>query len=188
MIRRLTYGVALGALVAGAVGCAYTTRATLDPAYRTVYVAAMDNQSREYGLQAPLTNAIRRKFLTDGRLRVVPRDHADLILEGTILDYRRKGLTYDERDEVSQFLCVVIAKVRCVDAETGQVLWQDPAMTGETTFYRRASGQSSDRLRGNAEIFLSTVTSFASEEENRGASEAVEQLASDIFYRTIEPW
>jgi hypothetical protein len=43
-------------------------------------------------------------------------------------------------------------------------------------------------LRGNAEVYLPSVRSFATEEENRGASEALEQLASDIFYRTIEPW
>ncbi len=61
-------------------------------------------------------------------------------------------------------------------------------MAGETTFYTRAAGQSSDRLRGNAEAFVTTVRSFSSEEENRAASEALEQLASDIFYRTVEPW
>jgi hypothetical protein len=61
-------------------------------------------------------------------------------------------------------------------------------MSGETSFYTTAAGQSSDRLRGNAEVFLPTVRSFSTEEENRGASEALEQLASDIFYRTIEPW
>jgi len=40
-------------------------------------------------------------------------------------------------------------------------------MAGETTFYTRASGQSSDRLRGNAEHFLPTVRSFPSIEENQ---------------------
>ncbi|HOJ33225.1 MAG TPA: LptE family protein [Candidatus Hydrogenedentes bacterium] len=170
------------------VGCGYTTRSTLDPKYRTIYVPAFQNESRDYDLQAPLTNAIRRKFITDGRLQVADRSNADLILEGTIRDIKLKGLTYDAKDETVQFLCVVIAKVKCTEAATGKTLWEDPAMTGETTFYTRAAGQSSDRLRGNAEAFLSTVRSFSTEEENRGVSEALEQLASDIFYRTIEPW
>jgi len=61
-------------------------------------------------------------------------------------------------------------------------------MAGETTYYTRAAGHTSDRLRGNVETFLTTVRSFPTEEENRAASEALEQLASDIFYRTIEPW
>lgn len=170
------------------VGCGYTTRSSLDPKYQTIYVSAFKNQSREYDLQAPLSNAVIRKFITDGRLHVVPREEADLVLEGAITGYRLKGLTFDKDDEVTQFLCVVTAGVQLSDGRTGEVLWEEPTMAGETSFYTRASGQSSDRLRGNAEVFLPTVRSFATEEENRGAAEALEQLASDVFYRTIEPW
>lgn len=170
------------------VDCGYTTRSSLSPQYRTVYVASMENHSREYDLQAPLTNAVKRKFIADGRLKLVDRNEADLLVEGAILDYKLKGLTFDAKDEVTQFLGVVIAEVRWRDGKTGEVLWEEPMMTGETTFYTRAAGQSSDRLRGNAEVFLPTVRSFATEEENRGAAEALEQLASDIFYRTVEPW
>lgn len=180
--------VVLAGFLCGALGCGYSMRSSLDPKYRSIYVAAFENQSREYDLQAPLTNAVRRKFLTDGRLRLTDRSSADLVLEGSIHDCRLKGLTYDANDEVVQFLCVVIAGVRCRDAASGAVLWEDRTMTGETSFYTRAAGQSSDRLRGNAEVFLPTVRSFATEEQNRGVSEALEQLASDIFYRTIEPW
>ncbi len=169
-------------------GCGYTTKSTLDPQYQTIFVAAFYDQSPEYDLQAPLTNALRRKFLVDGRLEVVPENQADLVLEGVILDYRLKGLTYDEEDEVTQFLVVITAGVRLSDTATGEPVWEEPLMAGETSMYTRATGQSSDRLRGNAEAFLPTVRSFSSPEENRAASEALEQLASDIFYRSIEPW
>ena len=169
-------------------GCGYSTQSSLDPKYQTVFVSAFENRTRQYDLQAPLTNAVIRKFMADGRLRVVENRNADLILEGVILDYKLKGLTFDQDDNVTQYLCVVMAGARLTDAKDGTVVWQDPSLAGETSFYTRASGQSSDRLRGNAEVFLSTVRSFATEEENRGVSEALEQLASDIFYRTIEAW
>ncbi|MCL4692031.1 MAG: hypothetical protein KJ060_05900 [Candidatus Hydrogenedentes bacterium] len=185
--RWIAFSGLVAVFVAGS-GCGYTTHSSLDEKYQTVFVSAFQNMSREYDLQAPLTNAVTRKFITDGRLQVVGRDEADLILEGVILDYQLKGVTYDEEDEVTQFLCVVLAGARLTDGHTGAVLWEEPRMAGETSFYTRASGQSSDRLRGNAEVYLPTVRSFASEEENRGASEALEQLASDIFYRTVEPW
>ncbi len=180
--------VLTAALVLTAGGCGYTTHSSLDPKYQTIAVESFHSMSREYGLEAPLTNAVARKFVTDGRLRLVRPDEADLLLEGVILDYRLKGLTYDQNDEVTQFICVVMAGARVTDAKTKEVLWEDKALAGETSFYTRASGQSSDRLRGNAETFLPTVRCFPSEEENRGAAEALEQLASDIFYRTIEPW
>lgn len=171
-----------------AAGCGYSIHSSLDPKYQTIFVAAFENVSKEYDLQAPLTNAVRRKFVMDGRLRVVDASQADLLLEGVIRDYRLKGLTFDKNDEVTQFLCLIVAGARLTDRKTGEVLWEEKQMVGETTFYTRASGQSSDRLRGNAEVFLPTVRSFGTEEENRGGAEALEQLASDIFYRTIEPW
>ncbi len=184
----------LGALAVAVIiaaltgGCGYTTRSALDPGFRTIHVKPFQNRSQEYDFQAPLTNAVTRKFLHDGRLRVVNEDRADLVLEGVILDYQLRGLTFDQDDNVSQFILVVAAAARVIDQETGEVVWQDEQLTGETSYYTLATGQRSDRLRGNAEVFLPSVRSFASEEENRAASEALEVLASRIFHQTIDPW
>ncbi len=175
-------------LVLALSGCGYTTQSSLDPMYQSISVSPFYNQSAEYDLQAPLTNALARKFITDTRLQVVPREEADLLLEGVILDFHRKGLTHDDRDEATQSLLVVTAAVRLTDLKSGKVLWEEPLMAGETSFYTKAAGLSSDRLRGNAEVYLGTVRSFATEEENRAASEALEQLASDIYHRVVEPW
>jgi len=169
-------------------GCGYTTQSSLDPMYQSISVSPFYNESAEYDLQAPLTNALTRKFITDARLQVVAPEEADLLLEGVILDFHRKGLTHDARDEATQSLLVVTAAVRLTDLKSGKVLWEEPLMAGETSFYSRAAGLSSDRLRGNAEVYLGTVRSFATEEENRAASEALEQLASDICLRVVEPW
>jgi hypothetical protein len=188
MNRQIIFALMAIAGVAVGLGCGYTTKSSLDDQYQTIFVSAFENVSKEYDLQAPLTNAIIRKFMNDTRLEVVGYDEADLVLEGVITDYSLKGLTYDDEDRVTQFLCAVEAGARLTDRRTGDVVWQEKAMYGETSFYTAASGQSSDRLRGNAEVFLPSVRSFASEEENRGASESLEQLASDIFYRTLEPW
>ncbi len=169
-------------------GCGYTTRSALDPLYQSISVSPFYDKSAEYDLQAPLSNALVRKFVTDARLKVVPPEEADLLLEGVILGLNRRGVIYDERDEVTQSLLVVTAAVRLTDLKTGEVIWEEPVVSGETSYYTRASGLSSDRLRGNAEVYLATVRSFATEEENRAASEALEQLASDIFLRVVEPW
>ena len=187
LMRKLQWAL-LAAGVMLSAGCGYTTKSSLDEQYQTIFVSAFQNASRQYDFQAPLTNAITRKFINDSRLRVVGRDEADLILEGVIRDYRLKEITTDKDDETTQFLCVVLASARLTERATGKVVWEEKTMAGETSFYTRASGQSSDRLRGNAEAFLPSVRSFTTEEENRGASEALEQLASDILYRTVEPW
>jgi hypothetical protein len=53
------------------LSCAYTTRVSLDPRYQTVAISGFYNKSSEYDFQAPLTNALIRKFINDGRLKVV---------------------------------------------------------------------------------------------------------------------
>lgn len=169
-------------------GCGYSVSSTLDDKYQTIHVPAFKNQSREFDLQAPLTNAIIRKFLTDGRLRVVGPGEADLIVDGSILGYTLAGLSFDRQDELTQFQTFISARVKVTDTRTGDVLWQESRMIGETSFATSIVGSSSDRLRGNTGTFLSTVRSFATAEENRAASEALERLAADIFFRTIEPW
>lgn len=186
----LRYLQALCALVllGSLAGCGYSMNSSLDPRFQTVHVRPFDNQSREYDLQAPLTNAVIRKFLHDGRLRVVDRSTADLVVDGSILNYELKGLTFDTDDEVTQFRMLVVARVRVSDNQTGEVLWESPRMVGETSYSTPRTGSSSDRLRGNAQTFLPTVRSFQTDEENQAASEALEALATDIFYRTIEPW
>lgn len=188
MKRCAFFLISLAVFMAFLAGCGYRMKSELDPKYQTIAVSAFYDETREYDLQAPFTNALVRKFINDGRLRVVPGNDADLILEGKITKYQLKGMTYDARDETTQFGLVICAAARLRDQKTGDTLWEEPLFAGETTFYTRAYGQSSDRLRGNAEAFTPNVRSFSTEEENRAASEALEQLASDIFYRTIEPW
>ncbi len=184
-LRAVWSAVALAAL---ASGCGYSTSSSLDERYQTIFVSGFQNQSREYDLQAPLTNAVIRKFLNDGRLRVVGANEADLVVTGTITGYELTGLTFDQNDEVTQFEGFVTASVIVTDSRTGAVLWQDPKVAGETSFTTGVVGSSSDRLRGNSQAFLEPVRSFQTSEENQAAAEALERLAADIFYRTIDPW
>ena len=78
--------------------------------------------------------------------------------------------------------------MRVADAHSDDVLWEEPRLIGQTSYVTAATGGSSDRLRGNAQAFLPTVRSFQTDEENQAASEALERIAAEVFYRTIEPW
>ena len=169
-------------------GCGYSSVGGLDPKYHTIAISPIYDHTPQYGLQAPLSETMVRKFIHDSRLRVVKRDDADLLLEGVILSVERRGLTYDRNDETTQSLYVVTAGARLTDLRSGQVLWEEPMFTGESTFFTRAAGRSTDRLRGNARTFIPTVRSMPTEQENRALSEALEQLATVIVLRVVEPW
>lgn len=186
MTPRIFPAIAIAAALAA--GCGYTTGSTLDEQYRTIHVEPFRNESREFGLQGPLTNAVTRKFLNDTRLRVTGPGAADLIVSGTLTDYQLRGLSFDENDDATQFFMAIEARVVVRDRRTGAILWQDDSVTGENSFASSVAGARADRLRGNTEAFVPTVRAFQTETENRAASEALDGLANTIFYRTVEPW
>lgn len=188
VLRHTTFGCIATILCVCLSSCGYNMQSSLDPKYQTIHIAAFQNQSRQYDLQAPLTNSVIRKFMNDGRLRVVNKDMADLILEGTITDYDLRGVSFDRDDEITQIEMNLRSNVRVIEPRTGTVLWSQNNISSLGSFSAVESGTANSRLRGNTQTFLPAVRSFQTDAENMAASEALEQLASIIFYRTIEPW
>ncbi len=180
-------GIATLIVLGSVLGCGYSLHASLDSRYQTIHVSAFQNESREYDLQGPLTTSLIRRFVADGRLRVVNRDRADLVLEGTLLDYRQKGLSFDEGAPTQLFVAIT-ASVRLIDGHTGEVLWEDPAFGASSNYASQSTTSRSDRLRGNAQVFTPIVRSFQTDPENHAASEVLDALALDLFYRCVEPW
>lgn len=168
-------------------GCGYTARSTLSPSYQRIYIPAALNSTKEYDLQAPLTNALRRKFTVDGRLRVVDEDKADLRLETDIMGYSLDPMAYNRADGASEFRVTVVASARLVDTRNGKQVWGDPQVQGTSTFMV-SSLVPAVTPRGNTEFFASTVRSFPSGNEGKAATEALENLASQLLYLTVERW
>lgn len=63
-----------------------------------VGVLPFENQTYEPGLSEEVTAAIRHRLQLDGSLRISRPSSADIQLRGVILDYQRRGLTYDPMD------------------------------------------------------------------------------------------
>ena len=187
MLIRLPEAAVLLSVALLLSGCGYTFRSTLDDRYQTVHVAAFSNDTGEYGLQASLTNAVIRKFKNDGRLRVRNTPDADIIVTGSIVDYELRGLTFGEDDQPLQFLNDFEVFVTVRDARTNEVMWAD-GISSETVFLTDGTPLASSRLRGNTAEFALEVRSFRTGDENIAATEAIEQVASEIFIRTVEPW
>ena len=172
-------------VVAG--GCGYTVASTLSQRYRTIHIPAARNTIKEYDLQAPLTNALIRKFTVNGRLRVVDAERSDLRLETDINGYRLDPITYDDEDRVAQFRVTVVAAARLMDARAGTEIWNEQRVVGTSSFMVSRLVPSVTP-RGNTDFFASTVRSFPSGNEGEATTEALEDLASQILYLTVERW
>src|SRR5688572_19337034 len=65
---------------------------------RSVQVNLFENLTWEPRLTEPVATSLRRALQQDGTYRLATRGDADIIVEGTITEFDRSGLSFDPRD------------------------------------------------------------------------------------------
>jgi hypothetical protein len=147
------------------VGCAtFGSRAGLPSHARSIAIPVFRNKTLEYGAEEDVTRAVRHEFLRDGRLQVTRRDEADLVLEGTIVEYEiiPAGFERDERATSSNVRATV--NVSLLDRVTGETLLTEVPFKTSGTFFETAE----PTRRRKDDVFI--------------------RLADDIVSRVIEGW
>jgi hypothetical protein len=132
-------------LLAGlSAGCGYSFHGNLPDHIKTVAVPIFKNQSDVPGFENSITSAVISAFSNGGRLRVVPIDQADSILEGEILATQIDGAGFDRNQNVQIYHLIVILNVTFRDVRQNKVLWQENGLTQVADF--QIMGQVSDTL------------------------------------------
>lgn len=147
-MKRLAGVSLIGVLAVFLTGCAgYQLGPTGNSAYRTVAVPMFKNKTLKPQLEAPVTNAILKRFQTDGTLRVVEAVDADVVLSGEITKfYRREVRTLradiDTPREYRTFIEVV---VNAQNRATGKPVFPAQTITGSTDTFVGTDLQSADQ-------------------------------------------
>ncbi len=171
----------IGAAVIVLGGCGYTSRSAIREKYRTIYISPFINKTditqesytaNRYRIYRPtietdVTKATIDKFLSDGNLKPVKEEAADLVLRGEVVDYRRDPLRYDKNDEVLEYRINIIVNLSLVNRLDGAVLWEEKNFTGDTTYFTSGTNSKS---------------------ESTAVSDALKDLARRIVERTVEVW
>lgn len=135
--------VLAGALaVAGA--CGYSTRGNLPDHIQTVAVPILKNRTQAPGLEASITAGIVNAFSTSGRLRVVPVEQADSILEGEIVSYSLGAISFDANVNATEYRLTVVLNVQFRDVRKNAVLWSATGLWQNSDF--SVQGQVSETL------------------------------------------
>ncbi len=162
-------------------GCGYTTRSLLPPNFKSIYVdnfannikiSAEQSNVRAYrgyrpGMETSIRKAVMDRFLFDGNLKLTAEGSADLVLQGSLLDYKRDPLRYDNNDNIEEYRITLIVNLKLEDVKAGKVVWEEKNFAGETTY----------RTGGSYAI-----------NENAAVDAAITDLARRIVERTIEAW
>lgn len=118
-------------------GCGYHCAErieSLPPWIKTVYVAPFANRSTELLLGVWITEELRHEFLRGRGLKLVPKDEADVILEGEIVSTITSGLSYIRYDQAVERRIAADCSVNLVHREGGKVIWQTSNIMREESF------------------------------------------------------
>ena len=103
---------------------------------RTVAVPVFSNRSFRRGVELALSRAIVNQLEATTPYKVVPRERADTVLEGEIVDIHLRALSADIRTALPQEqLYIVRVNFTWKDLRTGKILVERRRFEQTTTYY-----------------------------------------------------
>ena len=182
-MRRALFAICSVTLALVVCGCGYTTRGYITEAgYKTIYIEPFVNKintTSEYAegarfrtyfplMENKITNAVVDRFNFEGSLRTAQRVDADLVLSGSLTNYRRETLrTSSGSDNPEEYRVTLFVNIKLVENRTGKVLWEKNDFAGDTTYFLSGAMASS---------------------ESRAVEDASIDLARRIVETTVEAW
>ncbi|MGB8656945.1 MAG: LptE family protein [Candidatus Zixiibacteriota bacterium] len=131
---------------------------------KTIAVPLFDNQTAEYGIHEALTQQVADRFVQDNTLKVVNEKIADSILHGVVTKYTREAYTYDQQENIKEYIARIWVKVWFEEEKNKKVLWKEDSLLGWGVY------------------------SALNETEDQGKERAIEKLAEDIVNKTAKGW
>jgi hypothetical protein len=130
----------------------------------TIAVPLFDDQTGEYGIREALTERIAESFVQDNTLKVVNEKTAESVLQGVIIRYRRESHTFDEEENIAEYMVRIWVKASFEEKKNKKTIWKE------------------DNLLGWG------IYSAQDETEDQGKERAIEKLAEDIVNKTVKGW
>jgi outer membrane lipopolysaccharide assembly protein LptE/RlpB len=131
-------------------GCGYALvgrSASLPEDVRSIYVQALNNQTRRSQVDQVLTRAIAQEFVTRQRFRVVGSlSEADAVLSGTVLSFRVRPISFGTQGRATQYEIIIGAKMEFKRTAGDDIIWKQDnyqfretyeADVSETDFFSR---------------------------------------------------
>lgn len=114
---------------------------------RSVYVPVARNTSLEPDLQMTVTNAIIRRFNSDGTLEVNQNANADSELDITVTNVQRTAVRSSTTDLLitAQYQLTIQATATYVNRKLGRKIFENFGVAGSTTFFTQSNIQEGER-------------------------------------------
>jgi outer membrane lipopolysaccharide assembly protein LptE/RlpB len=144
---------ALGLLLVALVtaGCGYSTRGSLPDHIKTVAMPIFKSRTLEPGVDSAITSGVVNAFSSGGRVKVVPIEEADAILQGEVVAYSLDGVAFDQNANVRAYRLQVVLNVEFRDVRKSALLWRQEGLSATSDF--QVQGAVSDTIaRGRGAV------------------------------------
>ena len=99
-------------------GCGYHligTGSTLPEHLKTIFIPVFTNSSSQPEIHRQLTSAIINSYITDGRVKVVKKSQADMVMTGDLFYYELKTVSFNSNNFATGYIVKLGINVEVVD-------------------------------------------------------------------------
>ncbi|MBN2406873.1 MAG: hypothetical protein JXJ19_04175 [Elusimicrobia bacterium] len=142
---------------------------------QTVRIEPFRNQTQQVRLSTDLTDLVVDKFIKEGRLSVVDTQNADSTLIGTIIEYTKMPIAYDENFVAQEYQLTMIVNLKYNDNIQKLKMWEDKK----------------EGLSGGMEAWVKYYVGqdpVIAETEEEARQRLLEDLSTKILHRTLYGW
>jgi hypothetical protein len=119
--------VCLPVALCGLSGCGYRSSEPFRSDIQTVYVEMFASREFRRDLEFMLTEAVKKRIGTDTPYRLAPREEADTILKGEVLEERQAAFAPDPQSRLPRDKqLTMIIRVQWQDLHSGRLLVDQP--------------------------------------------------------------
>src|SRR4030067_208887 len=112
----------------------YSFSQSLTGDIKTIAVPLFSNQTQEFGITEVLTQGIIDGFIQDNSLKITTPEKADAILVGTITGYDRQPYTFDQQENVKEYIIRIYVKSALEKTKNKEKVWEAEKLEGWGTF------------------------------------------------------
>ena len=105
-------------------GCGYRLVGTgnaLLTHIKTIHIPVFENTSSQPEIHRQLTSFVLQSFISDGRLKIVKKDDADLIVEATLRYYNLRNVAFSSQDLVSDIIIELEIDLKVTDQVKNEI-------------------------------------------------------------------
>jgi len=134
---RRPFGSILPVALVGSLvgGCGYSTQRPFPSDIQTVYVEMFQSKEFRRELEFRLTEAVVKRIEMDTPYRIAPRQKADAILSGEILEVKNRTFGDDfKTDQPREIGSTIAIRFRFQDMRSGDTLVERPRFVYQTSY------------------------------------------------------